>query len=171
MLLNVRIIPDGHSVLSQTVPANGEKAEGLAAVGDISCNAEIDRFRSQIHIRLGYSSVVRMQCSRCLAPVDYPISGEFRIVLQERSNSSGRDVLPEEEVDLFFDDATGDADIAPLIYDELMLSLPMKPLCSERCTGIVLANDPAVKVEYGQDEKSVDPRWEALKKLKAKQNL
>jgi uncharacterized metal-binding protein YceD (DUF177 family) len=165
MLLTIRKIPEGHSVLSQNVPVSGEKAEWLATAGDVSCSAEIDRIQSQIHIRLTYDCVVKAQCSRCLAPVTCPVAGEFRIILQEKSPAPPRNALPEEDVDLFFSDADDTVDIAPLIFEEILVSLPMKPLCSESCGGIAVGNDPAISVEYG---KTVDPRWEALKKLQVK---
>ncbi|HUI92975.1 MAG TPA: DUF177 domain-containing protein [Chitinivibrionales bacterium] len=165
MLLTIRKIPEGHSVLSQSVPVSGEKAEGLVTAGDVACKAEIDRLQSQIHLKLTYDCVVRTQCSRCLAPVDCPVSGEFRIVMQEKSRVPARNALPDEEVDLFFTEADDTVDLAPLIYEEILLSLPMKPLCSESCTGIPAGHDQAITVEY---EKAVDPRWEALKKLQKK---
>lgn len=165
MLLTIRKIPEGHSVLSQSVPVSGEKAEGLAIAGDVSCKGEIDRLQSQIHIRLAYECVVNAQCSRCLAPVQCPVAGEFRIVMQEKSRVPARNALPEEEVDLFFSDADDTVDLAPLIFEEILVSLPMKPLCSESCRGIQVGSGSAVSVEY---ETTVDPRWEALKKLQAK---
>jgi uncharacterized protein len=165
MLLSIIKIPEGHSVLSQSVPVSGEKAEGLDTAGDVSCVAEIDRLQSQIHIRLTYDCVVKTQCSRCLEPVMYPVAGEFRIVLQEKSRVPARNALPEEEVDLFFSDADDTVDLAPLIFEEILVSLPMKPLCSESCKGIPLGSGPAISVEY---DKTVDPRWEALKKLQVK---
>jgi uncharacterized protein len=165
MLVTIRKIPEGHSVLSQSVPVSDEKAEWLATAGDVSCKAEIDRLQSQIHIRLAYECVVTAQCSRCLAPVMCPVAGEFRIVMQEKSRVPARNALPDEEVDLFFSDADDTVDLTPLIFEEILLSLPMKPLCSESCKGIPVGSDLAVSVEY---EKTVDPRWEALKKLQAK---
>jgi uncharacterized metal-binding protein YceD (DUF177 family) len=165
MLFTIRKIPEGRSVLSQSVPVSGDKAEWLATAGDVTCNAEIDRFQSQIHIRLTYDCVVKTQCSRCLAPVMCPVAGEFRIILQEKSRVPARNALPEEDVDLFFSDADDTVDLAPLIFEEILVSLPMKPLCSESCRGIPLGSDPSLSVEY---EKTVDPRWEALKKLQVK---
>jgi uncharacterized protein len=165
MLLTTRKVPEGHSVLSQSVPVSGEKAQWLATTGDVSCSAEIDRLQSQIHVLLTYNCVVKTQCSRCLAPVECPVSGEFRIVMQEKTRVPGRNVLPEEEVDLFFSDADDTVDLGPLVFEEILVSIPMKPLCSESCRGIPAGGDPAINVEY---EKKVDPRWEALKKLQAK---
>ena len=165
MLLSIQKIPEGHSVLSQSVPVIGEKAEWLVTAGDVSCIAEIDRLQSQIHIRLAYDCVVKAQCSRCLAPVICPVAGEFRIVLQEKSRVPARNALPEEDVDLIFSDADDTVDLAPLIFEEILVSLPMKPLCSESCRGISVGSGPALSMEY---DKSVDPRWEALKKLQAK---
>jgi uncharacterized protein len=166
MLFNINRIPEGHSVLSQNVSLGGEQSEGLLLAGDISCYAEIDRFQAQIYVRLTYNCKVQTQCSRCLTPVKQPVSGEFRIVLQERTQNGESHELSEEDVDLFFNDSTESIDIAPLIFDEIMTSLPMKPLCSEQCEGISLNGNPSLSVEYGPNKITIDPRWEALKKLK-----
>jgi uncharacterized protein len=90
--------------------------------------------------------------------------------MQEKSRSGGRKYLPEEEIDLVFDDASGDVDLAAFIFDEILLSVPMKPLCSEECRGIRVGGDPAISVEYlrQQPRQTVDPRWKALEKLRNK---
>jgi uncharacterized protein len=166
MELNLKRIPEGHSVLSQSVSLNDEQSEWLALSGDIACKAEIDRFTSQVYVLLSYNSIVEMHCSRCLVPVKVPLSGNFRIVLQKRTSSSDRNGIPEEDVDLFFSDSTDTIDLSPLIFDEIMVSLPMKPLCSAQCKGIVDGYGSAVNVEFEHNNNAVDPRWEALKKLK-----
>jgi uncharacterized metal-binding protein YceD (DUF177 family) len=170
MQFNAKRIPEGHSVLSQNVPVTGEKAQWLSTVGDVSCTADVDRFQTQIHLHVRYQCVVRMQCSRCLTPITQPLSGEFLLVLQEKTRSQDRRTLPEEEVDLFFDEATGDVDIAPLVFDEIVLSVPMKPLCSEQCAGIAVKNDPAIVVDLAGENPEIDPRWKALGKLRNKEN-
>ncbi len=171
MQFNVNRIPEGHSVLSQRVQATGERSEWLSSIGTISCNADVDRLHAQVYLHVRYECAARLPCSRCLEPVDIPIAGEFRVVLQQKMRSDDRDGLPVDNVDLFFDDVNGIVDISPLIFDEILLSLPMKPLCSEECKGLAVESDSAIIVDYAEAEKPVDPRWKELSKLRNKEKL
>jgi uncharacterized protein len=165
MILPVKRIPDGHSVLSQNVEISGEQAQWLHAK-TLACRAEIDRIRSQIHVHLFYAGSVEVECARCLAPVDFPVTGDFRIVCVHASDAGKNNGLPGEETDFIFDDATDEIDLVPLIYEEIMVSLPMKPLCSEQCPGIPVQKKEAGELRSAEKDGPVDPRWEALKKLK-----
>jgi uncharacterized protein len=166
MLLDIKRVPEGHSVLSQTVRIGQDRAQGLVFAQDVNCRAEIDRIQEQIHILLFYSTVVQVECSRCLAPVECPVKGDARIVLQERTPQTAAESMLEDEVDLLYDDSTEEVDLASIIFDEIMISLPMKPLCSDQCKGIEISKGSVPAA----GEKSIDPRWEALQKIKNKNN-
>jgi len=169
MRIQIKRVPEGHSVLSQEVTAGGENAPEPVAGETISCVADIDRLHSQVHVRLRFRCVAKLQCSRCLAQVEQTITGEYRIVMQERINQQGCNLLPEDEVDVLFDESTDEIDLTPFTYDEILLEIPMKPLCSESCNGIALAGHSAISVEYEEGRRNtVDPRWEALGRLKNK---
>lgn len=163
MLLDIKGVPEGHSALSQTVQIDGDTAQGLVFIQGVDCRAEIDRIQTQTHILLFYNTVVQVECSRCLSAVNFPVKGEVRIVLQERSPLQPGDA-DQDDVDLFYDESTDEVDISSIIYDEVMISLPMKPLCSEQCKGIVTEKGAMVE----REDIHSDPRWEALKKLKSK---
>jgi uncharacterized protein len=73
--------------------------------------------------------------------------------------------------------AAGEADVLPydgdsivlddLVRDDLLLEIPMIPLCSETCPGIASVSDSAVEAEH-----RIDPRLApllALKKQKEKE--
>ena len=165
MILPVKRIPDGHSVLSQNVEINGEQAQWLHAK-TLACRAEIDRIRSQLHVHIFYTGSVEVECARCLTSVDFPVTGDFRIVCVHRSDAGKNGELPEEEIDFVFDDTTDEIDLVSLIYEEIMVSLPMKPLCSEQCPGLAVEEKGTAGTKTAEKEAPVDPRWEALKKLR-----
>jgi uncharacterized protein len=59
-------------------------------------------------------------------------------------------------------------DVAEILVKELMLELPMKPLCSEECPGLC-AQCGRIKSSPDctcSDEQGVDPRWQTLEDLK-----
>ena len=60
--------------------------------------------------------------------------------------------------------------VAQLIYEDVMLSVPMKklsPNVSEKDLELLEKFSPAVdETEEAEEETGTDPRWDALKKLK-----
>lgn len=106
---------------------------------------------------------VKVLCDRCLDYMDYPINAEN--VLRAKLGSEFSDdgdliVVPEED---------GTLDVAWNIYEFAALEIPLRHVhpegeCSRQMTS---ALDSLAAVE-DDDEKPIDPRWEALSKLKMK---
>jgi uncharacterized protein len=165
MILPIKRIPEGHSVLSQTVEMSEEQQRWLKAKS-LECRAEIDRIRSLLHVQLFYSGSVRIECARCCSPFDYPVQGDFRVMCVHASDAGKDGEFSRQEIDFVFDDSTDEIDLTPLIYEEVMVSLPMKPLCSEQCAGIAHKSNVAKNAKTAENDETIDPRWEALKKLR-----
>ncbi|MCU0609227.1 MAG: DUF177 domain-containing protein [Chitinispirillaceae bacterium] len=69
----------------------------------------------------------------------------------------------EDDAVFYYSCRNPQVDLGSAIYDEIMISLPMKPLCKETCEGIQIG---AAGVSVTGSSEAIDPRWEALKKLK-----
>ncbi len=164
MLINVRNIPEGHSVIEQNVNMTEEQIREGGFSGVVSCHAEIDRLHAQIYIRLFYKCKVNQKCSRCLNNFEYPIEGECSVVLQDRGLSKNLENEEDEAVDYYFREKDDSIDIRQTLFDEVMVNLPIMPLCRDNCPG--LSKYSGIAADNISDEKSIDPRWEALKKLK-----
>jgi uncharacterized protein len=164
MILDTGSIREGHSVVRQ--------ASDLASVKDdlppfsekVMCEATIDRTGPMVYVQLHFEGSFRQECSRCLETFDFPVTATLPLVLQEHD---GKDGPAEEEdtADFYFNTGHQSVDLASVIYDEVMISLPLKPLCSENCT-LHLPDESTG--QSSRSEESIDPRWEALLKLKKK---
>jgi uncharacterized metal-binding protein YceD (DUF177 family) len=169
MVINIQRIPEGRSALSQLVKIEGEQGEWLTCSEDLNCRAEIDRIQPQITVHLFFQGSVVLECSRCLSQFSHPINGEFYVLLKKRSAEKKHKVPFEDDVDFYFDDNTEDIDIRSAIFDDIITNLPLKPICSDECPGILVPLKPSKLSGQGANEgKSIDPRWDALKKLKKK---
>ncbi len=169
MVINIKRIPEGRSDLSQLVKIEGEQGAWLTCKEDLSCRAEIDRIQSQITVHVFYQGAVLLECSRCLLRFNHPVNGDFHVLLMNRSVDKKRKVSFEDDIDFYFDDGTEEIDIRSAIFDDIITTLPLKPICSEECPGILMPFE--VLKDTGQEqseEKRGDPRWDALKKLKKK---
>lgn len=75
-------------------------------------------------------------CARCAEEFQAPSRREFRFVLAPRVLGEGgrRDLATE---DLEFSTYAGEEiDLLPLVSEQLLLALPMRPLCAEDCRGL-----------------------------------
>jgi uncharacterized protein len=160
MVLDVQTIPPGRSAVARETELEAYKADLPPLSGKISCEADVDRMGQFLQVHLRFKGVLSLECSRCVGVFAYPVSGALRLVIKEQPGRHGPS-QDDETVDFYFDSRHPEVDLGSAIYEEIMTSLPIKPLCSEECRGIEVAD--AVSVT-----KEVDPRWEALKKIRTK---
>lgn len=158
MLLSIKEIPEGHSVHDQEVTMTEEQVQEGGFMGAVFCHADIERLHSQMFIRVHYSCRVHQECARCLTVFEYPLTGLCTVVLQDKN---ARDGLGQDEVDYLFSDRDTVIDIRQSIYEDVIINIPIKPLCREDCAGVTEVN-----LGRSKEENTIDPRWEALKKLK-----
>ena len=164
MRINTRTVPEGHSSLERSCD-NQHLAQQWPPLGEpLHCRLSLDRTVNEIFVTLDYRATVKMECARCLETYQYPVEGTLSIIL---AHTSIRHRYPETEGEgvYFFDDLKEEVDISPSIFDEVMISLPMKPLCRQGCPGIETGESQGEKTA----EEPIDSRWEALRRLRDKQ--
>ncbi|HEY65335.1 MAG TPA: DUF177 domain-containing protein [Caldilineae bacterium] len=114
---------------------------------------------------------VEVVCSRCLEPssvaLEVDLEEEFRPTVDV---ITGRHLLMEEEDQALWIDAQHILDLHEVVRQNLLLALPLHPLCREDCAGICpqcgqnLNEGPCDCIAT-----EVDPRWSALLELKLDQ--
>jgi uncharacterized protein len=125
----------------------------------------VRRVGEEIWIKGRISARLSFVCSRCLTPFEFPIDSKFDLVYMPEEMAEGKEELGEEDMDrMFYSDRN--IDLRSVILEQLNLTFPLKPLCSEACEGIC-----AVCGELIHDGKcsclvrESDPRFEQLKFL------
>lgn len=113
-----------------------------------------------------FETIVELECAHCLsifrAPVSFEIEEEFRPTLDVATGAR----LPQDEGQ---DTATlidehHILDLAEVVRQELLLSLPPSPICKPDCRGFCPHCGQNLNEEGCDCEtKVIDPRWEALK--------
>jgi len=73
------------------------------------------------------------RCARCAEMYPFPVEAEFHFLVTPRDE--GDDATGEEDVDLSVYDGD-EVDLAPLVRERVLLSLPTMPLCNEECRGL-----------------------------------
>lgn len=162
MILDTGIIREGHSVIRQKAELVSVQ-ERMPQFGEtIDCEATIDRTGPTLYVQLWFKGSFDQECARCCKVFSYPFVATLSLVVQESEGKSGQ-AAEDDVADFYFDTGHRSVDLAPVIFDEVMTSLPLKPLCSETCKGITVA-----KTTENRNDPTIDPRWEALLKLKKK---
>lgn len=162
MILDMQITPEGHSTVTQTSDLDAFKDEIPPIAQSVTCIATIDRHGATSYIQVAFTGQVELSCSRCLSSYVQPIAGAFRLTIKEDASKFGAS-KEDNLVDYYFNSRNSLVDITPSLYDEIVLELPLKPLCTESCKGIdILKQKRADNVPTEQ----VDPRWDALRTLK-----
>ena len=105
-------------------------------------------------------------CARCLDPVDVEIHSDLSVIYVP--GEKVKDAEDKGEVEYTLEDA--EADTLPydgetvvlddLVRDELLLGVPMIPLCSEDCPGMSPA--PGSDETAASEKKAIDPRLAPL---------
>ncbi len=115
---------------------------------------------------------VALACDRCGDEAIYPVEinfEEFEEIPKDYYSTSNEAELDRVEKSLIFSDTKGilHLDIASLLWEELALFLPVKPLCSENCAGICTkCGVNKNKEKCSCDESVTDLRFAKLQGLK-----
>lgn len=131
-------------------------------VEKFSGTVRVSRAQQGLVVHVQVQGLTTTQCGRCLVDFELPLKADFTdlYAFSPKMASESGSVLPE----------TGQLDLAPSIREELLLSIPINPLCRPDCKGLCPVcgeNRNTTHCDHTVDE--IDPRLEHLKSLKDKQ--
>ncbi len=141
---------------------------GLSQEGRVTANLEITKYSRHIDVTYHIEGAVTVPCDRCLDPYDQAIDSTHRIIYSFDPDPGFEDTeviqVEEDESQLV---------IAQELYDFVQVSIPFRKVPSKkihRCDPGVLAvlglDEDGKPIKKQEAEEEIDPRWEALKKLK-----
>lgn len=168
MVINTRTVPEGRSEKVVVIANNDNLPEWPRFSQGLTCDCRFDKASTGIMVEIHYSGRFSLECARCLEPFEQPVQGSVRATLLHVAAGIGR-TSDEEHAVYTYDDQHEEVDISPTIFDEIVTSLPMKPLCVEDCPGIQLPMGVTLLNDEEQPrsgEARVDQRWSALRKLR-----
>lgn len=123
-------------------------------------------------VRGSLSGELAVPCDRCAEDARVIIEqsfDEFEPFPSERSEADDGDFEIPESSAVFFREGSPILDLGGLLWEELSLSLPVKPLCRPGCRGVcVLCGKNLNDGPCGCSEGEGDPRLAVLKQIKVK---
>jgi uncharacterized protein len=115
-----------------------------------------------------FAGSFQLACSRCLESVREKVSEDFDLLYRPlKTVKQGEEVsINEAETEIGFYKGDG-LELEDVIKEQVLLSLPVKPLCQEACKG--LCPQCGQNLNMGTcncNTKMQDPRWSALEGLR-----
>jgi uncharacterized protein len=170
MRIELEKLEDGRGSFAQTYqPEELDLVDDRVILnGPVNVTGSVRRSGAEVIVNGSLSSLVSVECDRCLKTVGLPISAKFSV-----DYITGRDYESSQAAELTADDLDvsvfdGEAiDVDELVKEQILLSVPDHALCREDCKGICSTCGADLNAGACNCEQiEIDPRWEALKKLK-----
>ena len=141
-------------------------AGGIAENGNVSVKVTLEKQSTIMVLWFDIKGTVKVQCDRCLELYDQPIKSKNQIFVKygEEDFEEGDDVIwiaPNEH----------QLNVAKMIYDFIILSIPIKQVHPDDENGNSLCNPDmleklnAMSHPSDETEQQTDSRWDDLKKL------
>ncbi len=130
---------------------------------DIYAHAKVNLIKNNsifdIEIQVNGSALT--ECDRCIEELNIDINFIHHLVIKLE------DGLSDEEDLILLPESTTEIDLSPYIYETIVFSLPMKRIHPDDSDGNSTCNKEMIERlnKYLIQEPTIDPRWDALKKL------
>lgn len=145
-----------------TAPATGEAETPVLRIpegSDIALHLRLEAVAEGVMVSGRASAVAVGQCARCLTDIEIDLDVAVR-ELYAYPGSTTAATTDDDEIPRIVDDLI---DLHPLVHDELVLAMPLAPLCSPDCPGLCLQCGVRLdEVGPGHRHETLDPRWAAL---------
>ena len=132
--------------------------------GALHVSGSIRKATGFYELQLDISGTVRIPCDRCLDPMEQSIDTSLQLVAKLGSEYQEQDDI------IVVDETEGILHTAWFIYESVALAIPIQhvhqPGDCNAAMSEKLAELSAARSSDEEAEKAIDPRWEALKKLK-----
>jgi len=131
-----------HDVEDLRVEFDGNQIDFPADAGKlrmpVHLDAHVRKVGHEITIDGRLSTRIEVMCARCLKPHGEVLDETFEVVFFPQPEFSGQDdevELTEGELDCYFYEGET-ISLLDVVRDQLLLMLPVKPLCQPECAGL-----------------------------------
>jgi uncharacterized protein len=133
----------------------------------VKARLRIEKVDAEIVVKGDMTAEITLQCSRCLNEFSRTTSVPVDVVYHPVEELKGKDYreITSEELDSDFYSGE-ELDLLELLKEQVVLNIPMKPLCTDACKGICPECGADLNIETCSCSiRNIDPRFEGLRKL------
>ena len=118
---------------------SAERPLGFVPSGPLEVQGELTKTRQGILFRGKVMGKIRLHCGRCLEPfletLEIPVRSEWRLISNPLKPSDKEGTLQIEDLETGLV-KEGVLDLAERMLEEVILTIPIQPLCRETCLGL-----------------------------------
>ena len=139
MKINIKDIAAEQAEITFTVPVSqfAFSPDEVILKEEVQIEVKIEKVGHEIFLRGNIKTELELECSRCLKHFLFPVNENFQTIFQPFSPGTGEEEieLMKDELDIEFykDDII---DLAEIVREQILLSIPMIPICDESCQGL-----------------------------------
>ena len=124
----------------------------------LSGSARVTRTGKGLLVQVKMHALIMNECVRCLQDFPLPLDIEFTelYAFSADAKTDSELILPE----------SGQIDLRPLVREEMLLAVPINPLCDPECKGLCpICGENRNETECDHEIETIDPRLSVLKSL------
>lgn len=127
----------------------------IAFLSPVEYELTVQKVEDSIWVRGPVETQLSLTCDRCLDRFAFSVKSRLDIELRPRQKASlATEVeLKTDEMDVYYFEGE-ELDIDPYVFEEVMLNIPIKALCSESCKGICPSCGKNLNLEACRCEKA-----------------
>ena len=137
MIIDVDKVPKGGLTVDRDFEFSSEELieESATFLKPVRAGLTVHKVGEDVWVKGRVTTLLNVTCGRCLAPFEFPVDSRFDLVFLPQEYQGLKEALDEGDADqLFYRDRQ--IDLRAIILEQLNLTFPAKPLCSESCEGI-----------------------------------
>lgn len=135
--------------------------QSLVEEAEVNVHVDFEKKKNLLELAIDFSGTVGSVCDRCSDPIEIEIESEDYLIVK-----FGDEESTDEHI-MYIPDSAYELDISDQVYQLINLALPAKieHENEEDCDQEMINKLKEYSI-VAEKEKEVDPRWDALNKLK-----
>ena len=122
------------------IPSDKWGIDLLKKKSTVKIHSEIQRIKSRFFTKSNIIYTLSLKCSRCLKQFDMNFNEHIEIYFENKRDLKADDIDSEDIDSAIYEYSGAVINLTQMVYDTIITSIPMKPLCSSNCRGIELKN-------------------------------
>jgi len=103
----------------------------------VHADISVNKVGEEVFVKGKVKTLISFVCSRCLVPFEFPVDADFDLAYLPEELEVIKEELDSVDLNTSFY-YSRNIDLKEVVLEQLNLTFPVKPLCSETCQGICL---------------------------------
>ena len=101
----------------------------------VHADISVKKVGEEVYVKGKIKTLLSFVCSRCLVPFEFPVDSDFDLIYLPEELEVAKEELDSDDLNTSFY-YSRKIDLKEVVLEQLNLTFPIKPLCSETCQGI-----------------------------------